>query len=62
MEKVKVKVENVIIFIQLSNGKIHQVLSPLENKRQAIHLIAELDGTLKVKEIPETFEIEQHGK
>ena len=56
MEKVKVK--NIIIYVQLDNGQIHQVLSPLENKRQAIHLIAELDKTLKIREMPETFQIE----
>ena len=60
MEKVKIK--DIIIFVQLENDKIHQVLSSIENKRQAIHLIAQLGNTLIIREIPETFEIESDEK
>jgi len=52
------KVKNIIIFVQFEDDKIHQVLSSMENKRKAIHLIADLDTTLRIREIPETFEIE----
>ena len=53
------KIKKIVIYVQLDNGNIHQVLDNIENKMMSLDVLRILnDNKLPLNERKESFEFE----
>ena len=54
------KVETVLVLVEMDNGHVHQVLASAEQKDLCLQLLRSEDGVLRLSERVEPITLEKH--